>query len=212
MARKRFSVEQIINHLREADVLLAQGRSGRAVVARANAHVTYPARFQFVAAMNPCRCGHLDDPALACSRVPRCALDYQAKISGPLFDRIDLHMDVAAVSAADLTLPPPAEGSAEIAERVAAARQIQSDRYTDADPPVRTNAEADGQLLEAVAALDEAGRTLLADAADRLKLTARGYHRVLRVSRTLADMEGETNVRRLHIAEALSYRRIAPVR
>ncbi len=186
--------------------------SGRAVVSRANAHVTYPARFQFVAAMNPCRCGHLDDPALACSRVPRCALDYQAKISGPLFDRIDLHMDVAAVSAADLTLPPPAEGSAEIAERVAAARQIQSDRYTDADPPVRTNAEADGQLLEAVAALDEAGRTLLADAADRLKLTARGYHRVLRVSRTLADMEGETNVRRLHIAEALSYRRIAPVR
>ncbi len=186
--------------------------SGRAVVSRANAHVTYPARFQFVAAMNPCRCGHLDDPALACSRVPRCALDYQAKISGPLFDRIDLHMDVAAVSAADLTLPPPAEGSAEIAERVAAARQIQSDRYADADPPVRTNAEADGQLLETVAAPDEAGRNLLAEAAARLKLTARGYHRVLRVARTLADMEGEPDVRRLHIAEALSYRRIAPVR
>ncbi len=186
--------------------------SGRAVVSRANAQVTYPARFQFVAAMNPCRCGHLDDPALACSRVPRCALDYQAKISGPLFDRIDLHMDVAAVSAADLTLPPPAEGSAEIAERVAAARQIQSDRYADADPPVRTNAEADGQLLETVAAPDEAGRNLLAEAAARLKLTARGYHRVLRVARTLADMEGEPDVRRLHIAEALSYRRIAPVR
>ena len=121
-------------------------------------------------------------------------------------------MDVAAVSAADLTLPPPAEGSAEIAERVAAARQIQSDRYADADPPVRTNAEADGQLLETVAAPDEAGRNLLAEAAARLKLTARGYHRVLRVARTLADMEGEPDVRRLHIAEALSYRRIAPVR
>ena len=149
--------------------------SGRAVVSRANAHVTYPARFQFVAAMNPCRCGHLDDAALACSRAPRCALDYQAKISGPLFDRIDLHMEVAAVSAADLTLPPPAEGSAEIAARVAAARQIQADRYAEADPPVRTNAEVDGALLEEVAAPDEAGRKLLAEAADRLKLSARGY-------------------------------------
>ncbi len=186
--------------------------SGRAVVSRANAHVTYPARFQFVAAMNPCRCGHLDDAALACSRAPRCALDYQAKISGPLFDRIDLHMEVAAVSAADLTLPPPAEGSAEIAARVAAARQIQADRYAEADPPVRTNAEVDGALLEEVAAPDEAGRKLLAEAADRLKLSARGYHRVLKVARTLADMEAEPNVRRLHVAEALSYRRIAPVR
>ena len=186
--------------------------SGRAVLSRANAHVTYPARFQFVAAMNPCRCGHLDDAALACSRAPRCALDYQAKISGPLFDRIDLHMEVAAVSAADLTLPPPAEGSAEIAARVAAARQIQADRYAEADPPVRTNAEVDGALLEEVAAPDEAGRKLLAEATDRLKLSARGYHRVLKVARTLADMEAEPNVRRLHVAEALSYRRIAPVR
>ncbi len=186
--------------------------SGRAVVARANAHVTYPARFQFIAAMNPCRCGHLDDPSLACSRAPRCALDYQSKISGPLFDRIDLHMDVPAVSAADLTLPPPAEGSAEVAERVAAARKIQSDRYASVNPPLRTNAEADGALLEEIAAPEEAGRKLLADAADRLKLSARGYHRVLRVARTLADMAGEPGVARIHIAEALSYRRIAPVR
>ncbi|NKB55719.1 MAG: YifB family Mg chelatase-like AAA ATPase [Alphaproteobacteria bacterium] len=186
--------------------------SGRAAVARANAHVTYPARFQLIAAMNPCRCGYLDDPALACSRAPRCALDYQAKISGPLFDRIDLHMEVPAVSAADLTLPPPAEGSTEIAARVAAARRIQTERYAASDPPIRTNAEVDGKLLEAVAAPDEEGRTLLAEAADRLKLSARGYHRVLRVARTLADMAAEPNVRRLHVAEALSYRRIAPVR
>lgn len=186
--------------------------SGRAVVARANAHVTYPARFQLVAALNPCRCGHLDDPALACSRAPRCALDYQAKISGPLFDRIDLHMEVPAVSAADLTLPPPAEGSTEVAARVAAARAIQAERYAGSDPAIRTNSEADGAVLEQVAAPDEAGRALLAEAAERLKLTARGYHRVLRVARTLADMESEPDVRRIHIAEALSYRRLAPVR
>lgn len=186
--------------------------SGRAVVARANAHITYPARFQFIAAMNPCRCGHLDDPALACSRAPRCALDYQAKISGPLFDRIDLHIDVPAVSAADLTLPPPAEGSADVGKRVAEARQIQVERYQKTDPQIRTNAEADGALLEDIAAPDDDGRKLLTEAAERLKLSARGYHRVLRVARTLADLEAEPNVRRLHIAEALSYRRIAPVR
>src|SRR5919197_1250886 len=103
--------------------------SGRAVVARANTHVTSPARVQLVAAMNPCRCGHLDDAALACGKAPRCALDYQSRISGPLFDRIDLHIDVPAVKAADLALPPPAEGSAEVAARVAAARERQSARH-----------------------------------------------------------------------------------
>lgn len=185
--------------------------TGRAVVARANAHVTYPARFQLVAAMNPCRCGHLDDSDLACSRAPRCARDYQTKISGPLFDRIDLHIDVPAVSAADLTLPPPAENSAQVAERVATARAIQSARYADTEPRIRTNAEADGALLEKVATPDEPGRKLLADAADRMKLSARGFHRVLRVARTLADLAGEEQVRRIHVAEALSYRRIAPV-
>jgi magnesium chelatase family protein len=186
--------------------------SARAVVARANAHVTYPARFQLVAAMNPCRCGHLDDPALACARAPRCAREYQAKISGPLFDRIDLHVDVPAVRAADLSLPPPAETSADVAARVAAARAIQAQRYETLAPDanIRTNAEADGALLEAAAAPDPDGRTLLTDAADRLKLSARGYHRVLRVARTLADLEGAPTVRRVHIAEALSYRRVVP--
>jgi magnesium chelatase family protein len=186
--------------------------SARAVVARANAHVTYPARFQLVAAMNPCRCGHLDDPALACPRAPRCGRDYQSKISGPLFDRIDLHVDVPAVSAADLSLPPPAEGSAAVAARVAKARAIQAQRYEALSPDRRilTNAEADGRLLEEAAAPDADGRSLLTQAAERLKLSARGYHRVLRVARTLADLDAAPAVRRVHIAEALSYRRVVP--
>ena len=182
--------------------------SGRITVARANHHVTYPARVQLVAAMNPCRCGYLDDPALACTRAPRCARDYQSKISGPLFDRIDLHVDVPAVSAADLSLPPPSETSADVAKRVAAARTRQATRY--AGDGIRTNAEADGELLEAVASPDNAGRALLTQATDKMRLSARGYHRVLRVARTLADLDGAAAVRRIHIAEALGYRRIHP--
>ncbi|EME70453.1 Mg chelatase related protein [Paramagnetospirillum caucaseum] len=184
--------------------------SGRAVVARANAHVTYPARIQLVAAMNPCRCGHLGDPALACSKAPRCGQDYQSKISGPLFDRIDLHVEVPAVSPADLSLPPPAEGSAEVAARVAAARTLQLDRYRGTG--IRTNAEADGEALMRVATPDEAGRRLLAEAAERMRLSARGWHRVLRVARTLADLQGAETVGRLQVAEALSYRRLMPGR
>ena len=186
--------------------------SGRVSIARANAHVTYPARVQLVAAMNPCRCGHLDDPALACGRAPRCAQDYQAKISGPLFDRIDLHVEVPAVGAADLSLPPPAEGSAAVAARVAAARQHQSQRFeaVEAAKRPRSNAEADGTLLEEIAAPEAEGRALLTQAAEKLKLSARGYHRVLRVARTIADLDASGEVRRPHIAEALSYRRVVP--
>jgi len=184
--------------------------SGRAVVARANNHVTYPARFQMVAAMNPCRCGHLDDPGLACSRAPKCAVDYQSRISGPLFDRIDLHVDVPAVSPADLSLPPPSETSADVAARVAAAQAVQRERYAAfrGDGSVRRNADADGEILEAVASPDASGRTLLTEAAEKMRLTARGYHRVLRVARTLADLDHAGPLGRVHIAEALSYRRL----
>jgi len=182
--------------------------TGSVSVARANTHVTFPARVQLVAAMNPCRCGHLGDPSLACSRAPRCAADYQARVSGPLLDRIDLHVEVPGVTAADLTLPPPAEGSAEVARRVAAARGLQANRYNGSG--VRTNAEADGELLDTVATPDDPGRKLLADAAAAMRLSARGFHRVLRVARTIADLAGAEGVGRIHVAEALSYRRQAP--
>jgi len=188
--------------------------TGRVAIARANAHVTYPARVQLIAAMNPCRCGHLDDASLACPRAPKCALDYQSKSSGPLFDRIDLHVEVPAVRAGDLSLPPPSEGSAEIAVRVAAARARQTARYAEIEESQRprTNAEADGALLEKIASPEPEGRRLLTEAAERMKLTARGYHRVLNVARTLADLDASDPVRRIHIAEALSYRRMAPGR
>jgi magnesium chelatase family protein len=186
--------------------------TGRVVVARANAHLAYPARFQLVAAMNPCRCGHLDDADLACTRAPKCAKDYQSKISGPLFDRIDLHIDVPAVAAADLALPPPAEGSAEVAARVAEARERGRRRFAHLPPErrPRANAVLDGEMLEQAAAPSPSGRRLLAEAAERMKLSARGWHRVLRVARTLADLSAQEQVGEIHIAEALTYRRIAP--
>jgi magnesium chelatase family protein len=187
------------------DSLRQPMETGEAVIARANAHVRYPARFQLVAAI-PCRCGYLSDPAQACGRAPKCGVDYRSKISGPLFDRIDLHLEVASVSAADLALPPPAEGSAEVAARVTAAREVQRVRYEGRG--LRTNAEADGELLAEVAGPDTAGARLLAEGAEKMKLTARGYHRVLRVARTIADLAAVATVGRPHIAEALSYRRI----
>lgn len=181
--------------------------TAEAVVARANAHVTYPARVQLVAAMNPCRCGHLDDAERACSRAPRCAADYQAKISGPLIDRIDLVIDVPAVSAADLSLPPAAEGSEAVAERVTNARRVQWSRGKSLGIDARTNAEVDGEALLAVATPDDSGQKLLTEAAERLKLSARGYTRVIRVARTIADLAGAGVITRSHVAEALTYRR-----
>ncbi|HSG34825.1 MAG TPA: YifB family Mg chelatase-like AAA ATPase, partial [Sphingomonadaceae bacterium] len=182
--------------------------TGAVSVARANAHVTFPARVQMVAAMNPCRCGHLGDAALACSRAPRCAADYQSKVSGPLLDRIDLHVEVDPVSASDLALPPPAEGSAEVAARVAKARRIQTARLEATG--ARTNAELDGDALERFATPDEAGKKLLMQAAEATRLSARSYTRMLRVARTIADLAGAESVARIHVAEALSYRRQAP--
>ena len=182
--------------------------TGKVDVARANAHVSFPANVQLVAAMNPCRCGHLGDAALACSRAPRCAADYQSKVSGPMLDRIDLHVEVDPVSAADLALPPPAEGSAQVAARVSQARERQTARL-DATK-ARTNADLEGDALERFATPDEAGRQLLMQAATAMRLSARSYTRMLRVARTIADLAGAEEVGRIHVAEALSYRRQAP--
>jgi magnesium chelatase family protein len=183
--------------------------TGEVAIARANYRITYPARFMLVAAMNPCRCGRANDASFACRRGPniRCAADYQGRLSGPLLDRIDLHIEVPAVTAADLILPPPTEGSRDVAERVARARDMQARRY--AAFGVRSNATANGPLLEEVARPDAAGLTLLRDAADAMRLSARGYHRVLRVARSLADLDGVDKVGRVHLAEALSYRAAA---
>src|SRR3979490_1176230 len=197
---------------RVLDSLRQPLENGEVAVSRANHRVPYPARVMLVAAMNPCRCGHAYEPGCSCKRgrVDRCTSDYQARISGPLMDRIDLRIEVPAVTAADLILPPPAEGSAEVAARVAAARDVQMARYSAAGlPHVRTNAEAPASVLETIAQPDAQGLKLLRDAAETMRLSARGYHRVLRVARTLADLDGAEKIGRLHLAEALSYRVLA---
>jgi magnesium chelatase family protein len=181
--------------------------TGQTAVARANYHVTYPARFQLIAAMNPCKCGFAGQPGHVCRNGPRCAADYQARISGPLLDRMDIQVELAAVKPSDLSLPPPKEASDDVAVRVLAARQKQAQRFTTlGKPELRRNAEADGTLLEEIARPDSQGLTLLRDASDIMKLSARGYHRVLRVARTIADLDRHEQVARIHIAEALSYR------
>ena len=194
---------------RVLDALRQPLESGEVMIARANHRVTYPARFMLVAAMNPCRCGRASEPGFACRRGPnlRCAAEYQTRLSGPLLDRIDLNIEVPAVTAADLILPPPAEGSREVSLRVARARDMQAQRYAALGVPrVRSNAAAQGPVLEDVAKPDASGLVLLRDAANAMRLSARGYHRVLRVARTLADLDGADKVGRVHLAEALSYR------
>ncbi|MEC9343339.1 MAG: ATP-binding protein, partial [Pseudomonadota bacterium] len=180
--------------------------TGEIAIARANHRVTYPSRFQLIAAMNPCRCGMASEPGFTCRRGTRCQSDYQARISGPLLDRIDMRIEVPAVSAADLIAPSTAETSREVAKRVAAARVIQRERYDSGSGTMLTNAAAPNSLIERLAAPDAAGAQLLQDAAEVKRFSARAYHRVLKVARTIADLDGATSVGRIHIAEAIAYR------
>ncbi|NQE62055.1 YifB family Mg chelatase-like AAA ATPase [Caulobacter sp. RHG1] len=189
------------------DSLRAPLETGEVMVARANAHIRYPAKVQLVAAMNPCRCGHGGAGRGACGKAPRCQKDYQGRVSGPLMDRIDLAVDMPAVTAADLSLPPPAEGTPQVAARVARARTLQADRAAALDSAEALNGRAEGAFLEKITALDEQGRALLARAAEAGRISARGWTRTLRLARTIADIEGADTVRRVHIAEALAYRR-----
>lgn len=179
--------------------------TGEVMIARANAHVKYPCKFMLVAAANPCKCGYLTDPERACARVPQCGEDYLGRISGPLMDRFDLRVDVPPVAYTDLDLPSNGDTSAQVAARVAAARDIQSTRFAG-QPGMTVNADAEGDMLEEIASPDSEARALLTKVADRFHLSARGYHRVIRVARTIADLEGADTVRRPHIAEAVSFR------
>ncbi|OCW57513.1 YifB family Mg chelatase-like AAA ATPase [Hoeflea olei] len=181
--------------------------NGESVIARANHRVSYPANIQLIAAMNPCRCGMAGEPGHSCARGPRCQADYQSRISGPLMDRIDIRIDVPAVSAQDLILPQPAEPSAEVALRVAAARERQQARFRALGrPDIRTNSQCSTALVEQVAKPDAGGQSLLSDAAEKMRFSARAYHRILKVARTLADLDGAETVGRIHLAEAISYR------
>ncbi len=201
-------------HSQALDALRQPLETGEVVVARASRHVTYPARFQLVAAMNPCRCGAA--AGRTCGKAPKCMMSYQSRISGPLLDRIDIQLDIPAVSAADLAAPPASEGSADVAARVAAARALQSQRaealMAGGNGAIvgTTNATLAGSALDEVATPDAAGLELLRRAADAMRMSARAYHRTLKVARTIADLDGVADVRRIHIAEALSYRRADP--
>jgi magnesium chelatase family protein len=180
--------------------------TGQVMVSRANAHVTYPANFQLVAAMNPCRCGYLGDANRACNKAPKCAVDYQSKISGPLFDRIDINIEVPPVTPMDLNKSEPKEGSQDVLQRVKNARDIQAKRYQGLE--ISTNSQVDGEVLLQVAQPDNEGKKILNMAYEKMGLSMRGYNRILRVARTIADMQNSNMVLKEHISEAIGYRRV----
>jgi magnesium chelatase family protein len=184
--------------------------NGKVLISRANSHITYPAKFQLIAAMNPCKCGYLGDNTRSCTRAPKCGIDYQNRVSGPIMDRFDLSIEVPAMDFNSLHEPKNMkETSEQIKERVARARQIQLERYDGCG--ITTNARLDGQLLIDHAMPVDGSIELLNSAANKFKLSMRAYNRILRVARTIADLEAAKNVRRIHIAEALNYRQLGYV-
>lgn len=180
--------------------------TGKVMVSRANAHVEYPCKFLLLAAANPCRCGHLADANRACNRAPLCSEDYLSRISGPLLDRFDIRLDLAPISFEDLSDLPKGDQSADIADRVATARARQLARFEESD--ITTNSDVSGGQIQSVANPTSEALDLLVKAADRFGLTARGYHRILRVALTIADLDGADRVDVGHVAEACGYRGI----
>lgn len=185
--------------------------SGYVSISRVHCHTQYPANFQLIAAMNPCRCGYLGVDGQECSRAPKCAEEYQSKISGPLMDRFDIYIQVPPVSPWDIAETKSGESSAQIRERVVKARQIMRERFVKMGyANLYTNSQLKGDVLEEVTRLDDEAKQLLIAFADKMKLSARAYHRTLKLARTIADLQNEKNVSRIHIAEALSYRYVMP--
>ena len=193
------------------DALRQPLENGTVTISRVHCHTQYPANFQLIAAMNPCRCGYLGQHNQECSRAPKCAEEYQAKISGPLMDRFDIHIQVPPVSPWDISDSQKGETSAVIRKRVIAAREIQKQRFIQLGyPHLRTNSQLKGDILEEVTQLENDAKQLLIGFADKMKMSARAYHRTLKLARTIADLQNEKNVSKMHIAEALSYRYVMP--
>ncbi|MCH9753731.1 MAG: ATP-binding protein, partial [Alphaproteobacteria bacterium] len=181
--------------------------TGYVNISRANSHVTYPTKFQLVAAMNPCKCGYLTDANRACSKAPKCAEDYQSKISGPIMDRVDITVEVNENVSYGTESIHTNESSDKIKERVFAARNLQKERYEGYG--ITLNSQLEGELLYEIASLDNETQILLNKFAEKNKISMRSYNRILKVSRTIADLSLSKKIKKYHLAEAINYKNIS---